>query len=64
MDGEKGGIGVLIGVKPKKGKDDGEDSGGGEYAEAKKAAAKAMMSAFKAGDEDALVEAMDAYLEC
>jgi len=61
---DEGGIGVLIGVKPKKGKGVDDESSEDGYAEAKKAAAKAMMSAFKAGDEDALVEAMDAYLSC
>lgn len=61
------GVGILIGVGPKK-PDAGEDyekpDSDDTSKEVKRTAVRALMSAIAADDEDAAVEALDAYLDC
>lgn len=57
------GIGFLRGIGPKKPeKEEESEESGAETSEVKRAAAEAMISAFNAGDAEALVEALDAFL--
>jgi hypothetical protein len=61
------GMGLLIGIGPKpKGASDEDayEEGGDAARDLKVSAAEAMISAFKAGEADALVDALDAYMEC
>ena len=66
----KGGVGLLIGLSPKKGgasepdDDDMESEGDDASMEVKRSAARALMSALKSSDVDAFIEAFDAYKAC
>lgn len=65
MKEPKSGIGILVGVKPKKGSAEEETvDDGGDMIEVKRAAVKALFSAMKAGDVEAGVEALDALKDC
>jgi hypothetical protein len=61
------GVGILIGVGPKKpASDEGYEESESDDAskEVKRTAVRALMSAITAADEDAAMEALDAYLDC
>lgn len=67
MAGPDKGVGILIGVGPKKpASDESYEKPESDDAskEVKRTAVRALMSAIAADDEDAAIEALDAYLDC
>lgn len=62
---KKSGPALLIGIGPKpKGEGEMDEESDDDVKEAKMAAATAIKSAIKADDDEALVEALDAFLSC